>query len=56
MNGLGINFYQMAIDMLGTLPTGFEFVYVLVTIAIFILAMFVFLVLPLSLIFKGGRL
>lgn len=56
MNGLGIDFYQMAIDMLGILPNGFEFVYVLVAIAIFLLAMFVFLILPLSLIFKGGRL
>lgn len=47
---MGINFYDVANDLLGTLPSGFEFIYVLLAFILLVFSLFIFLGIPLLII------
>lgn len=50
-----LNFYQYAQDLLGTLPAGFDFVYVLFAIVLAVICILIFIALPFYLILNISK-
>lgn len=51
---MGVDFYNVAVDLLGVLPSGFDFVYVILAIVLAICTLYVFIILPIAFLFKIG--